>query len=417
MSRRVNLAERASLSLIAHDTELFRDLTLAPRLEPIRGIAILALMPFLSAWAYESSGYIGRKDAPPRLALKPQEEMLLTSRMRAKITEDKYKTPAEVLENANDLAEINSGWFVGGHRGILGILKRALQPEVGVYFVGDEVVCTTHTAFSNMGLTKEAISEASLSLDNLGPHMRDRMVDVGKYMAMLFDKLGISPHPSEGDPEIPLPRIRDRDLKADRLYGPIVRRVAPGRSSVGVLLTWMLSQVNTARLLVPSIAGQNEVADFKVRFVSLYQSALSLRRLLEEEREQAVLFPDALETIAAVLDADPVQRVLAYRNLRNDLFHYGVPKRMAPDLSPGLPLFGLVEAHTNGRSLAAVTEDVEAGLDRVSMELRGLTDRITTPGGHPEIGSGCSPRNPLPDTAANSSPATGGLILQGPLLA
>jgi hypothetical protein len=380
---RGNLAERASLSLIAADTELFRDLTLGPRSEPIRGIAILALMPFLSAWAYESSGYIGRKDTTPGVALKSQEEMLLASRMRAKITEDKYRTPSEVLENANDLAEINSGWFTEGHRGILGTLVRPLQPEVGVYFAGGEVVCTTHVAFSNMGLTKEALSDASLSLDNLGPHMHDRMVDVGKYMAMLFSKLGVNPQPSEGDPGIPLPRIRDRNLKSDRLYGPIVRRVAPSRSSIGVLLTWMLSQVNTARLLVPSIAGRNEAAAFKVRFVSLYQAGLSLRGLLEEERGSAFLLPDALERIAAVLDANPMRRVLNYRALRNDLFHYGVVKRMAPSLSPGLPMFGLVEAHTKGRSFAAVAKDVETGLDCVSAGLRDLLPRIPPPRGTP----------------------------------
>jgi hypothetical protein len=226
VSGRPNLAERASLSLIAADTELFRDLTLGSRFESIRGIAILSLMPFLSACAYESSGYIGRKDAAPGLGLKLQEEMLIASRMRAKTTEDKYRTPAEVLENANDLADINSGWFTEGHRGVLGALVRPLQPEVGVYFVGGEVVCTTHVALSNMGLTKEALSDASLSLENLGPHMRDRMIDVGKYMAMLFEKLGISPQPSEGDPKVPLPRIRDRDLKSEHLYRPIVPRVA-----------------------------------------------------------------------------------------------------------------------------------------------------------------------------------------------
>ncbi len=380
MSRRGNLAQQASLSLIAADAELFRDLALGPRFETIRGIAILALMPFLSACAYESSEYLGRKDMAAGLALRAQEGMLLASRMRAKITEDKYRTPAEVLENAGELAEINSGWFMEGHRGLLGALKKPLQPEVGVYFVGDEVVCTTHVAFWNMGITKEALSDASLSMENLGPHMHDRMAHVGRYMNdVLFGKLGIGTQASEGDPESPPPRIRHRDMKAGRLYDPIVRRVAPSRKSIGVLLPWVLSQVNTARLLVPSIAGRNEAAAFKVRFVSLYQAALSLQGLLEEERAHAFLLPDALEAIADVLDSDPVRGVLGNRLLRNDLFHYGVVNRMAPRLDPRLPLFGLVEAHANGRSFAAMTSDVELGLQRISDGLRGLLPRIPAP--------------------------------------
>lgn len=376
MSRRADLAERASLSLIGADAELFRDLALEPRLDPIRDIVILALMPFLSAFAYESARYFGRKNPVVAQALKQQEEMLVASRMRAKITEDKYRTSAEVLDNANELAKINSGWFTEAHRGILGAFKRPLQPEVGVYFVRDEVVCTTHVAFSNLGLTKEALSDASLSMENLGPHMRDRMVPVESYTAMLLDNLGLSANASEGATEVPLPEVRHRDMKAGRLYDPIVERVAPGRSSVGILLTWILSQVNTARVLVPSIVGRNEAAAFKVRFVSLYQAALSLRRLLEEERENSFLRPDARERIADVLSLNSVRSVLAERDLRNDLFHYGVGRRIAPYLDARLLLFGLVEARTNGKSYATVARDVGLGLDLVSGGLQDLLPRM-----------------------------------------
>ena len=80
---------------------------------------------------------------------------------------------------------------------------------------------------------------------------------------------------------------------------------------------------------------------------------------------------------------EPNQRTLGYRSLRNVLFHYAVGKRMASHLSPGLPLFGLVEAHTSGRSFAAVADDVEMGLDRVSGRLRSLLPRIPPPRGTP----------------------------------
>lgn len=178
-----------------------------------------------------------------------------------------------------------------------------------------------------------------------------------------------------------MPQVRDRDMKSGRLYDPIVRRVAPGRSSVGILLTWILSQVNTARVLVPSIAGRNEAAAFKVRFVSLYQAALSLHRLLEEEREHAFLLPNALKCIDDILAAAPVQSVLDNRRLRNDLFHYGVGDHMAPHLTRSLPLFGLVEAHTGGKSFATVASDVGLGLDRLSCGLRDLLPPIPPPKG------------------------------------
>ena len=155
-SAQADLAERAALSLIAADAKLFRDLALDPRFESVRPIAALALMPFLSAFVYESARYIGRTDAA--VGKPPHEDMLLASRMRVKLTEDKYRSSAEDLEKAEELPAVNSGWFLEGHRGLLGPLKRSIQPDLGLLFMEGEVVCTTHVAFLNQGLPGEALS-------------------------------------------------------------------------------------------------------------------------------------------------------------------------------------------------------------------------------------------------------------------
>ena len=188
MSAHSDLAERVVLSLIAADAKQFHDLALDPRFEPIRPIAALALMPFLSAFVYESARYIQRTGAAA-VRTPHHEEMLLASRMRLKLTEDKYRSSAEVLENAEELAAVNSGWLLEGHRGLLGPLKRLIQPDLGLLFLEGELVCTTHLAFLNLGLTKEALSGSSLSLDNLGPHLRDTMTDVGEYVGLLLGRL------------------------------------------------------------------------------------------------------------------------------------------------------------------------------------------------------------------------------------
>ena len=121
------------LSLIAADAKLFRDLALDPRFASVRPIAALALMPILSAFVYESARYIRRTDAAARAP--PHKDMLLASRMRVKLTEDKYGSSAEVLENAEELSAINSGWSLEGHRGPLGPLKRLIQPDLGLLFM------------------------------------------------------------------------------------------------------------------------------------------------------------------------------------------------------------------------------------------------------------------------------------------
>ncbi len=358
MSARADLAQRAALSLIAADAKLFRDLALDPRFESIRPIAALALMPFLSAFVYESARYIQRTDAAVGT---PHEDMLLASRMRVKLTEDKYRSSAEVLEKAEELSAVNSGWFLEGHRGLLGPLKRLIQPDLGLLFMEGEAVCTTHIAFLNLGLTKEALSDASLSLDNLGPHLRDTMTDVGEYVGLLLGRLGEHADAPGGASEAQLEPMQYRDVKSAGFYGSIAGRVAPGRNGVGILLTQMLSQVNTARVLVPRVAGRHEAAAFKIRFVSLFQTTLGLQKLLEEERDTRFLRSDAIEVVGETLASEQVRDVLENRGLRNTLVHYGIGKRAARRLSSQPPLYGLVEAHVDGETLAGMKEQGRGG--------------------------------------------------------
>lgn len=379
MSAQTDLAQRAALSLIAADAKLFRDLALDPRFESVRPIAALALMPFLSAFVYESARYIQRTDAA--VGTPPHEDMLLASRMRVKLTEDKYRSSAEVLGNAEELSAVNSGWFLEGHRGLLGPLKRLIQPDLGLLFMEGEVVCTTHVAFLNLGLTREALSGSSLSLDNLGPHLRDTMVDVGEYVGLLLGKLGEGEDAPGRASEPQLEPMQYRDVKSADFYGSIARRVAPGRNRLGILLTQMLSQVNTARILVPRVVGRHEAAAFKIRFVSLFQTALGLQKLLEEERDARFLQRDAIEVVGETLASAQVSDVLENRSLRNTLVHYGVGKRAARRLSSQLPLYGLVEAHVDGETLAGMENKIEVGLDHVSRGLSDLLPRIPAPQG------------------------------------
>lgn len=62
MDEQRSMAERVSTSLIAADAEFYRDFVLDARFEHIRDIAILALMPFMSAFTFESSEYLKRED-------------------------------------------------------------------------------------------------------------------------------------------------------------------------------------------------------------------------------------------------------------------------------------------------------------------------------------------------------------------
>jgi hypothetical protein len=209
MSRKTNLSNRASQALIAADARLFRNLAMNSRLEPIRSSAFLALLPFLSAFAYESANYISRTDPGATRMLLPHEERRIASRMRLKLTEDKYKSSARVLENVEELIAINSGWFLD-HGGILGPVKRLLQPDVGICFMKNEAVYTTHIAFLGMGLSKDDLARSSISRETLGRQVYDRSYDIGQYVGPLLRRLNVENYKPENSPEVPLPVVRSR---------------------------------------------------------------------------------------------------------------------------------------------------------------------------------------------------------------
>ena len=137
----------------------------------------------------------------------------------------------------------------------------------------------------------------------------------------------------------------------------------------------MLSLINTARIVAPLVAAHNEVAALKIRFVSLYQTALKLQRLLGDTS----LRNEARKRINALINADPVANVLANQQLPNDLVHYGVPKRTSPQLSSKATLFGLEEAHPNGQSF----EDVGRRRRRRPGDRLWWTARASAPAARP----------------------------------
>lgn len=355
-----DLARETALELITADTRFFLRLALDPSLEPVRPVAALALMPFLSAFVYESARYI--QDPSVTYLLASHQSLLSTSRLRMKLLEDRYRSSAEVLANTTELAALVSRWFLES-RGRLRWIKRRFQSDLGLFFINGEIICTTHVGFVNLGLTKEDLAQGDLSLDTLGPHLGDRMVDVGKYVNLLSGLLDIDP--TDVPESIPsnVSPISYRDIKSRHFYERAAARAAPGNTSIVLLLTSILSQVSTARLLAPKIDPSNELAEWKIRFISLYHAILSLRRLLDDHRQD--LHPDAIDSFDGLVNDEVIRQISDYRILRNNLIHYRIDSRVVNRLSRDLPLSGLVEASTGGDSFEMLRKHIDRELLRV----------------------------------------------------
>jgi hypothetical protein len=233
-----------------------------------------------------------------------------------------------VLNEITELVEMNSYWFLGSRPRFIRFLQRLFWGDMGVQFVGTEVFSTTHVSSLNIGLTKEMIEQHSLELQNLGTYLRETSVDFGRYIRALTEVLGVSTDVTDRSAEAPPPTSGYHDYQSDTFYEDLSASVS-SMPAVSVLVTALLSQTNFARLLVPVLAGQNEIASLKLRLLSLYHARVTLGRLLGENRRLSLLQPDAQTYIRASLNSPHVQNMSSNRLLRNAFIHYGVEAREA----------------------------------------------------------------------------------------
>ncbi len=375
-----SLAQQAESFLILADARFFRDLALMYGTSTAGGIMSLALMPHLSAFASDSAEYIRRLVPSAASLFDPYESLLRRSRLRVKLLDDNRQTFSEILQQMEHLASLNSSWFLNLHKGVLGPLKRLLQTDLGVYFLNGHVIRTTHVAFLNMGLNEEMI--ATLSLETLGPYLRETTAAVGRYTRLLFNVLDADNMLLPIEPaKTPVPPIGFRDIKSIRFYDSMAVRVAPGHHAICILVTSTLSLVNSARFFLPIVAEGNPGFVVKTRFVTLFHAVSSMQRLLDQDRDKHFLLPEAVRQLTEILDCEILRFVSEHRGLRNTFMHYGIDKRTASHLSADLPLFGLIEALGDGTSFEVLAKDVEAGITRVSDGLRSLLLLDLTPEG------------------------------------
>ena len=378
-TQEADLGHQAALSLIEADLTFFRDLALGYRSSAVSSIGSLALMPFLSAFVYESAMYLKDHDSTIDDLLKPHEDLLRTSRLRHKLLDDSKKSFSEILGHAEELVNINRSWFDTIHHGPFGWLRRMRQTDLGVFFVDAEIVCTTHVAFLNLGISKEKLLGSSMSFETISPFLFETSQDFGRYAGLLMNSPDFSVPALELPPDNSVLPIQYHDLKSRPFYEAIALTVAPGHQSVSLLLTMILSQVNAARILVPVIASQNPIARFKLRFVSLYHAVSALEKLVGMSLDGDFLSPTILRELAELLNAPSNRTIIANRFLRNNLVHYGVHKSISPRLSVDQPLLGLIEAHAPSHTLASLAEDVTIGLDLVAEQLVRMLPKTLTP--------------------------------------
>ena len=372
MSIKPSISVQASRFLIEQDTIFFARLAINPSLETIRSLAMLALIPSISMFAVESSGWFALNGYQPPSNVMQHRSILMRSRQRVKLLEDNRQSISEIMDYASRLLAINKEWFFGSQRGILAPPKRRLQTDLGLYFVDDTLFNTTHVAFLNLGVSPEDVAAKKLTQKSLGPFLYQVSEDLGEHLGWVIANLELDLTDLAQASWDTDNRVGFRDIKSEQFYSDISNRISPGLPAIGSVLISILSIINTAVTLVPWVGAENNWAVFKQKFIALYHASRNLQRILALNIEQAFLKPDAVRILSDMLATASIRHIRKQTELRNNLVHYGLKSHVSNQLATELPMFGIVEASTRGKTLAELGSDVDHGLNVLATALSQL---------------------------------------------
>lgn len=364
-----SLGQRIENQLMLADARFFRDLAFWDDPHDAKPVLFLTLMPLVSAFVADSAASVERHSPRLTAALAPHAELLRLSRLRWKLLDDSKLGFDKNLARMQRLATLNSAWFINPHpRTFLDRFKNAVAPDLGVYFLDDTVFLTTHAAFLNLGLDEKQASAATE--DTLGPALRATAEDFGGYLATLLGMLAPNEELVHGLETAPPLRVALRDVKSVEFYASMPVNASPQQASVCLLLTSLVSLVNSARVAL-TVAEEHPCFLLKARFVTLWHAVSSVKQLLDRHARESLLEPTVAEALAALFMNDTLAFTKEHKALRNALVHYDIPDYYAERLDDRLPCGGVADAYL-GKSMETVAKEVDEGLAAVSDALANV---------------------------------------------
>jgi hypothetical protein len=172
------LALQVERFLLASDCRFFRDVGQSSHLGAAHDIGIQTLLPFLAVIVVESHKYFGPGWFDNEALLK-QEAMLRRSRAQSKLL-DGTRLVDEFMDAVDENRRLHLESFMSMHQGFFRFVSRLIQTDMGIYFLGDQFITTTHILSLNYGLTNDDFRTHPLASRDLGKQMYEVAIDMGR---------------------------------------------------------------------------------------------------------------------------------------------------------------------------------------------------------------------------------------------
>lgn len=324
---------RTELEFIARDHAELLQLILSVRKNSAVGAISLGLSPFIAFFAEESFNYLlalAHHNSGYALScylFEAFSEAVMKLRVRAKLFDDNRGGLEGLVKTLSLAHQKSSEWFLHPHSGFLRELKQRLQPDLGIFYIQEHVMCTTHTALLTLGLTNDGLLTLGPSdMRYLGPLAYEFSYAAGAYLAQMASHLRehgfitetsvSTPRPGHGLP------ITHNDHYGHLVYTHVSDHLNLTRSELSVAIVFLVAQINFVERVLTYLLVPTSTLLLRARFMTAYHATTALQKLEVLERNSSAY---QLGSIAReILNEPDSDFLLGARQIRNVLAHYGL---------------------------------------------------------------------------------------------
>lgn len=359
-------------SMLSADLQLFCDVAQHFNNSRLTGIITWGLMPYFSLFVVESHSYLSKKSPKfSGFASQRHERIIRSSRTRIKLLDDNQNKIDDIINELDAISTSYRTWFVKRHRGLVGFIRRQLQPDLLLFFYADHLICTSQVGFFNTG-----IDPRDTQLGNQGWNPRQfgqlghsTAYEIGKYIGDLAISMGASINiDGKNSPNHALvyDYFKLKDKRSESYYSSVFNVNAT--KSINALLVLLLCVLNFLEHVICRLVAPNSFSLFKIRFITLYHVASSLRKI-QDRYYKSELSELSRQYLREIFSDEGLKLFISQKTFRNIMVHYSIEKTPSDRLKQDLPGFGLIEHHFKGRTLTEATLALEQQIQRLAVLL------------------------------------------------
>lgn len=368
-----NTLAEIELEAIAHDGWRLRQLVMTLQSRGAPGLLGPLLAPSMAFYAIETKEWLRRvRGGAAEMLLADHDSAFRALRARLKLFDDKVLGLDGLTRLLAHCERTSVEYFSRDHRGVLKGIKSWLQDDLGLFFLGHDLVLTSHIILANTSpamLQKDAWPMDPFQGCANGPP--ELTIRLGQFLGGVTAALAkLAPQGTLPDAKgVPLGTLRRQDEKAGKLYPEITKHLGLPRPHAAPL-SFVISQVNFVHRWLRDLLPQSEGLFFRIRFLTAHHALTSLMQLNASVRgDHATLIGRLAGGIVGSPEARRLRRFDT--RLRRAVAHYDFGQLAGGGRTSSQPLEQLVETLVS-QPFAEVERSLDCVLEMMSVAFRGI---------------------------------------------